>query len=283
MVMIQRLMVMLRERKTVSDTVFGGGAVVCLGAGLLAFAAAAAMGVGAVANEMDAVDAVDQRPADMLPHVRIDRENRVVELDATVVLRESEWIELIACSPGSKEHESILVVPARPSHVHLALLILGLEPGAPMRFEHHPPDQNPPDAQGPDEGGRDGPVIQPPHGPAVRITAALADEPEHEFPVTQWTLDRRTGRPVADEPWLFTGSRMVTIHERERYLADLHGTTIALVNFGDEVLARPTDLTNFTDDGSLVANTDAIPPLGTAVLLRLRPVDPAPDAQPASP
>lgn len=216
-----------------------------------------------------------EQPADVLPHVRIDRENRLIELEATVVLRESEWIELIACSPGSKEHESILVVPARPSHVHLALLILGLEPGSPMRFE-----QPPADAANPN--GQDGPVVLPPQGPPVRITVALADEPEHEIPVTRWTLDRRTGRPIEDAPWLFTGSRIVNINERERYLADLHGTTISLVNFGDEVLTRPTDLTNYTDDASLTANTDAIPPLGTAVLLRLRPVDPAPPA-PAAP
>lgn len=212
------------------------------------------------------------QPADVLPHVRIDRANRLIELEATVVLRESDWIELIACSPGSKEHESILVVPARPSHVHLALLILGLEPGSPMHYDPAPPDRS----------AQDGPVLHPPQGPPVRITVALADEPEHEIPVTRWALDRRTGKPIEDTPWLFTGSRLVPINERERYLADLHGTLISLVNFGDEVLTRPTDLTNYTDDASLQADTDAIPPLGTAVLLRLRPVDPPSPAPPAS-
>lgn len=219
-----------------------------------------------------------------LPFVRIDPQRQFIELDAAVVLRESDWVELIACSPGSKEHESILTVAARPSHVHLALLILGLEPGAPMRFD--------PDAAADDPNG----VIAP-EGPAVRVTVVLPQAPAgpqatdeahgkgqavREMPVTDWVVDRATGQPLPDVPFRFTGSRMVPINERERYLADLNGTVISLVNFGDEVLARPTDLTNANDQASLQANTDAIPPLDTPVVLRLYRVE-APNTPAATP
>src|ERR1043166_8218583 len=41
------------------------------------------------------------------PGVRIDWEQKAVEIDARVVLREGP-LELFACSPQTKEHESIL-------------------------------------------------------------------------------------------------------------------------------------------------------------------------------
>lgn len=76
-----------------------------------------------------------QGEVEALPHLRIDRQANVLDLEAKVVLREGEWIELIACSPGTQEHESLVVVNARPSHIHLALLTLGLEPGKPLQVE----------------------------------------------------------------------------------------------------------------------------------------------------
>ncbi len=198
-----------------------------------------------------------------LPFIRIDRDAGLIDLEAVVVLRRGDWVELVACSPGSKEHESILTVAARPSHVHLALLLLGLEPGAPMHF-----------ASG---ATADAPVAAiAPEGPPVHVSVIVPTEdgaPAPEIPVTRWILDRTTGQPLPDLPFRFTGSRLVPINGRDRYLADLHGTVISLVNFGDEVMARPTDLTNANDQAALQANTDTIPPLATPVILRLRPVE----------
>src|SRR5258708_5903139 len=38
-------------------------------------------------------------------------------------------------SSGTKEYESVLRSRAQPSHLHFALLMLGLEPGQPVRFD----------------------------------------------------------------------------------------------------------------------------------------------------
>ena len=43
----------------------------------------------------------------------------------------SGWLEQVACMVGTREHESLVVVEAKPSEVHAALLLLGLEPGTP--------------------------------------------------------------------------------------------------------------------------------------------------------
>ena len=47
---------------------------------------------------------------------RIDWTNRRGEVDSRVVLRKGP-LELLACSPQTREHESILVVNARPLHI----------------------------------------------------------------------------------------------------------------------------------------------------------------------
>jgi len=42
-----------------------------------------------------------------------------------------EALGLVACTKGTKEHESIVAIKAKPVHIHAALLLLGAEPGSP--------------------------------------------------------------------------------------------------------------------------------------------------------
>ena len=57
------------------------------------------------------------------------------------------------------------------------------------------------------------------------------------------------------------------------YLADLNGSILSLVHFGDELLARSTRLTRISDEEAWVSVSDKVPAVGTKVTLRLRPVD----------
>jgi hypothetical protein len=199
------------------------------------------------------------QPAAALPHITINREQRYVDLEAVVVMREGQWLELLACSPRSREHESVLTVPARPSHVHLALLMLGLEPGQPMSWRY------------PGEG--QDPVVQLPAGPQISIDILYRDKEgkRHELPANQWIIHQKKQTVLDGNVWLFTGSQFIE-HEGQRlYRADLGGTVISLVNFGDDLLSRPTAVTNMDDDGMWGCNTELIPDVGTAVTLRLRP------------
>jgi hypothetical protein len=193
-----------------------------------------------------------------MPHVAIDREQRVVDIDATVVLREGGWLELLACTPHTRTHESIFVIHAKPSHIHLAMVMLGLEPGTPMRWKLVGEEY----------------VSSPAHGPAVAVTILTHhDGKSVETPANQLVLNKKTGEPLPDNQWLFTGSSFDDSHTPPRYRADVEGSVLSLVNFGDEVLARHTDRTNQNDQGALQPNTDLIPPVGTSVTIRLRPVD----------
>ncbi len=201
-------------------------------------------------------------PAEAWPGIRLDREAGIIDLEATVVNREVEWLELLVCSPRTREHEAILTAEALPSHIHLALLTMGLEPGEPLSWERGE------DGQG---------VIHPPTGPAVELLILLEPSPDNPdgrrvVPANEWVLDRATGEPLEDNVWLFAGSRFVEHEGREYFLADQSGTIASIVNFGDDLLTRATTTTNQNDEQAWGAVTEAIPPVGTRVILRLRPV-----------
>jgi len=189
-----------------------------------------------------------------LPHITIDRANLRLDLEGVVVLREADWLELLACSPKSREHESILTIAARPSHIHLALLTLGLEPGSPRKSWR--------------EG--DTPKWSESFGPKVAVTLVYEAEGKRvEVGANEWILNKKTNEPLKGNALIFTGSRMIPIEGKEVYLADLNGTVLSLVNFGDDLLVRQTPLTNDTDEESIGVNTKAVPPIGTKVTVRL--------------
>jgi len=199
-----------------------------------------------------------QAPADdaVLPHINVDRAARLVDLDATVIGGHTDWLELLACTPKSREHEAILTVPARPSHVHLALLMIGLEPGGPMSWRM--------------EGEKI--VTTPSHGPRVEVSIVLDTAgKETEVPAAQWIVNKHSGEPMADSVWLFTGSKIQEINGTTVYVADIDGAVLSLVNFGNDVLVKPTDKTNMNDEEAWGVRAEAIPPAGTKVKIRLRP------------
>ncbi|MEC9373454.1 MAG: hypothetical protein VYC34_06390, partial [Planctomycetota bacterium] len=87
------------------------------------------------AHGQDGAGAAGMR--EVYPHVRVDVERGLVELEGSVPIVANDpeapvvYLELIACIPDTKEHEVVVVTGARPSHVHAALLMIGLEPGRP--------------------------------------------------------------------------------------------------------------------------------------------------------
>lgn len=213
-----------------------------------------------------ASDSESETPQARLPHIRINREKKWIDFDAKVVLRDGKWIELLVCTPGSREYESILTTEAKPSHLHLALLILGQTPGSPMSWKR--------------QSDQILPIL--PTGPLIEVSIHyLKDDKPFSIPAGQWVMDHQTNAPLPSSQWLFAGSKFMSIEGRPIYTADVNGSCLSLVNFGDELLAWPTDKTNQNDGGQLGANTKLIPPIGTPVVVRLTPIQPA-NEKPAS-
>ena len=187
-----------------------------------------------------------------LPGVTIDRENKTVDLDAKVVLREG-WLELVACPVGSKEHESVFAVTARPGHVHLALLQIGLQPGKPGGWRP--------------EG--DTFVGIPPQGDRVRVSVLVKGK---ETPLSLYIRHSTTDEPLNNDEFVFAGSLVDETQGGRTYEADQSGNLITLVTFPDDVMTWPQPASEANDKLFWVANTKAIPPVNTPVKIRLRPV-----------
>ena len=98
----------------------------------LLVAVMAGVSVGAQERQPAVADA-GKPDASKMPHVSVDVKKREIRIDAEV-LNPQMALEFFCCLAGTAEHEAILRTEAKPSHVHLGLLMLGLQPGEPVKF-----------------------------------------------------------------------------------------------------------------------------------------------------
>lgn len=187
------------------------------------------------------------------PGVTIDWPERRIEVAATVILRDAP-IELFACSPRAREHESIVRIEARPLHVFEALGLIGLTNGHPVEWDEQRQ------------------TVIPPTGDPVSVRVRYQQNGEmHTVSAWDW-LKRSDGQPFDERPpWVFAGS---VRDSRGRFAADLEGTVVAIVDFPTALLALQATHTSDNDALWLECNTDAIPPVGTSCTLILEPPGP---------
>ena len=209
-----------------------------------------------------------------LPGLVVNQKERCVDLDAIVCLKQGA-LELIACTKGSKVHESIVAVEAKPIHIHTALLLLGVQAGNPAMRK--PLDE---------KGTRW--IDVPPRGGAVDVFLVVKDKDGKtaERPVSDFIkrsdhggqgmpADNKGDKDADRFPthtFLFAGSILHGDGEGpRRYLCDTSGNVISIATFGDEVLCLPE--VHSSDNGSLMWSIDSthLPALGSKILLRLRP------------
>ncbi|TVQ31075.1 MAG: hypothetical protein EA376_10845 [Phycisphaeraceae bacterium] len=200
------------------------------------------------------------------PHVFVDIANRVVELEGVVPILVDDpdagpvvYLELIACIPDTKEHEVLVMTQALPSHVHAALLMIDLEPGAPGAWEW-----------------RNGELIaHPPTGDPVRVELVYTDARGRERvePAWSWVSNLETGETFPAGDWVFAGSRIVEHMGREFYDADGTGTLIGLTTFGSETIAWPEMISHEAaiEEPVWIADPEKTPALDTPVTIRLTP------------
>ncbi len=213
------------------------------------------------------------QPKEVFPGVLLDEQTKIIELpgkipiinkpaDGTVV-----FLEQLVCTPDTKEHEVLVVVQAKPSHVHAALLLLGLEPGKPAEWKL--------------EGDKLVPVQ--PTGPELEIEFIYKDEhgAEHTATPSDWVINFKNRQEHLPQRFpVFAGSAMRKVsNNRERYYADSEGTLIGLATFGTEVIAWPDVFSHESSqhEPEWIASPD-MPPLDTPVTVRIK-VHNTPEAQ----
>jgi len=195
----------------------------------------------------------------------IDLDQQYVEFRGWTCL-DAGWLEQVACSPGTREHESLIVTDVAASKIHAALLLLGLKPGTPGSWKT--------------EG--DEVIAIEPRGPGVMVEVAWTDEDgkTRRCGISQWILDIQERTHYPTDRWIFAGSIELKGEEAQRaatsYLADRTGSIIGLVTFGDEVLAAeaviPDEASVFEPEW-VVSKRD-VPNPGAPVLVRLIPGQP---------
>ena len=72
-------------------------------------------------------------PSGAMPFVHVDVKKKQIRVDCEA-LNVDIPLEFFCVTAGGNEHEAVLRTRARPSHIHLALLMLGLQPGEPVKF-----------------------------------------------------------------------------------------------------------------------------------------------------
>jgi len=153
-------------------------------------------------------------------------------------------VELLACAPGGKTHESVLVLMVEPQDLHLALLLLGLRHGPPMP----------------------GVGMGPPLGDPVHLEVVWEEQGEpRAIPAAMLLRDVQTRQPVNHGAWIFNGSmieggRLKALEEES--LVTTYWDPWSLINIASDIGA---------DDERIVVNTNAVPPLHQPVTLVIRP------------
>jgi hypothetical protein len=199
----------------------------------------------------------------LTPKIRADRARGIVEFDAVAVL-EVGFLEQLVCLAGTREHEALFAFDGKASDVHAALLLVGLEPGAPGHWR---------EVKSGDGSQRIEEVA--PRGPALDVAVVLPDGSERAI---DWFVRAAPFSPDPDRKpptrFVFAGSRFErsTRTGAERYVADSSGSLVGLVTFGDETIG----CVDVIPDQAAVAApvweawSERMPKPGTDVKIRLR-------------
>ena len=254
--------------------------------------------VAAQAGEAEDVRQKSTGQSVRIPGLVLDLEKRCIDLEAEVCL-DKGLLELVACTKGSKEHESIVAVSAKAMHIHTALLLLGASNGHPAmrkqvgsdrRWVHVPPDGDPIEVFLVTTT-KEGKSIEHPIREFIVRSRQRVDEADGAVitaPEDSKKSEDASKKPFPDS-FLFAGSHLRDDGPGPRqYLADRSGNVISIATFGDELLCLPYHETR--EDNALMwrVKPDSLPKVGTKVTLRLRPQrkKPRPKAntgKPASP
>jgi hypothetical protein len=204
-----------------------------------------------------------------LPRSTINSKGRFVDVEASVCL-DGGTLELIACTKYSKEHESVIVVAARPIDIHTALLLLGAKNGGPAR----------PLAIGDEEARW---VDLSPKGDLIDVflefkdsAGMLTESPISAFITRSSELAPSPGAtptegdkaPRFPSMFIFAGSQIIESGPGPKtYLAERSCHVISIATFGDEMLCLPE--VHSQNNGALMWSIDPthLPKKGIPVTL----------------
>ena len=178
-----------------------------------------------------------------LGNLVIDGDRREITIPGRINMQRG-MIELLACAPGGKVHESVLVLDVAPYHLQVALLLLGLQNGGGLQYQGDP---------------------RTPKGDSVEVWVKW-NTGIHDTTVRGedcvWDIPR--GKPMEHTPWVFVGSRM----DNGKFVADIEKSLIT--TFHDPLTILDNPLPTGGDDELYKVNEKLVPPKGTPVRVILK-------------
>ena len=173
--------------------------------------------------------------------VRLDPKTQTITFPVEINMREGQ-LEYALTGPLGKLHESLLKTETSPVHIHLAVLLAGIE-----KMETQPTHSEN--------------EIQKP----ISITLHWIKNKEHtDKPLEALILNQETGLSIGQKSWNYTGAQFIdrqfTVHREQSYIAIIEDID-ALVNSNDP---------NRKNDDIWSANTKLLPKIGTHATLSVK-------------
>jgi hypothetical protein len=208
-----------------------------------------ALPMGMVAQETIAPPA-QMGKTDKLPFVQVDVAKKRVVVDCETIGCTAP-LEFLCVVTGTNEHESILRTPAKPSHIHTGLLMIGMQQGEPVRFS-----------------GATNRWL-PPVGPPVQISVEFQkDGKTVTLPAYKLLREIKLKTPMPPRTWIFVGSKVL---DNGQYAADTSGYVVSVVNFDFSLIDVSGLVSSSNDTLQYEADADVAPPAGTKVQMILEP------------
>ena len=193
----------------------------------------------------------------------INQDTGEVLVRGQVAIRQG-FLEQLVCFKGTREHESLVVVNVAASNIHAALLAVGASAGHPGIWSR-------------DKNTVNDLKLQPPAGDLVSVQVeCVLDGVTRRCDLGQWIEDARH-LETFNSSFVFAGSHFEPDGRGgQRYTADVTGSIVGLVTFGDELVAYAKVIPDQADIATpnWQANTARIPPEGSDVVLILKSITP---------
>ena len=193
----------------------------------------------------------------------INQDTGEVLVRGQVAIRQG-FLEQLVCFKGTREHESLVVVNVAASNIHAALLAVGASAGHPGIWSR-------------DKNTANDLKLQPPAGDLVSVQVEFVlDGVTRRCDLGQWIEDARH-LETFNSSFVFAGSHFEPDGRGgQRYTADVTGSTVGLVTFGDELIAYAQVIPDQAEISRprWQAHTALIPPEGSDVVLILKPYKP---------
>ena len=186
-----------------------------------------------------------------LPHVTFDVKKKQVRVEAEM-LEVDAPLEFFCVLNNTSEHESVVRTAAKPSHIHTALLAIGLKPGRPMQWSESQKK------------------FLPPQGPPLHVSLEFAgkDGKTVTVPAYRCMRDVKTKKEMKPMSWVYAGSRVM---EDGSFAADVTGYVISVVNFDLTLIDIPQIASSDNDTLEWERNPAVVPPGGTKVTMLIEP------------